>query len=141
MQETRIQSLPQKDSLGKEMATHSNILAWEIPWTEQRSLAGYSPWGSKVRHDLATEQKQENGIAQLMLMQANLSVLGTFKVESLSYDVEIRRDKCFLDKIFSTYWVYWDIIHKLRKIEMTGKERKEKERKTLKYINNPEPKF
>ena len=30
-------------------------------------------------------------------MQANLSVLGTFKVESLSYDVEVRRDKCFLD--------------------------------------------
>ena len=30
--------------LAKEMATHSSILAWEIPWTE-RSLAGYSPWG------------------------------------------------------------------------------------------------
>ena len=28
------------------MATHSSILAWEIPWTEQ-SLAGYSPWGHK----------------------------------------------------------------------------------------------
>ena len=28
------------------MATHSSILAWEIPWTE-RSLAGYSPWGRK----------------------------------------------------------------------------------------------
>ena len=29
----------------KEMATHSSILAWGIPWT--RSLAGYSPWGHK----------------------------------------------------------------------------------------------
>ena len=28
------------------MATHSSILAWEIPWTE--SLAGYSPWGRKL---------------------------------------------------------------------------------------------
>ena len=28
------------------MATHSNILAWKIPWTE-RSLVGYSPWGHK----------------------------------------------------------------------------------------------
>ena len=28
------------------MATHSNILAWETPWTE-RSLVGYSPWGHK----------------------------------------------------------------------------------------------
>ena len=30
----------------QEMATHSSILSWEIPWTE-RSLAGYSPWGRK----------------------------------------------------------------------------------------------
>ena len=29
------------------MATHSSILGWEIPWTEERSLAGYSPWGHK----------------------------------------------------------------------------------------------
>ena len=35
------------------MATHSSILAWEIPW--KRSLVGYSPWGHKrVRHDWAT---------------------------------------------------------------------------------------
>ena len=27
------------------MATHSSILAWKVPWTEKRSLAGYSPWG------------------------------------------------------------------------------------------------
>ena len=32
--------------LEKEMATHSSILAWRIPWTE-RSLKGYSPWGHK----------------------------------------------------------------------------------------------
>ena len=35
MQETRVQSLDQEDALGKEMAIHSNILAWEIPWTEE----------------------------------------------------------------------------------------------------------
>ena len=35
-----------EDPLKKEMATHSSILAGEIPWTE-RSLVGYSPWGSK----------------------------------------------------------------------------------------------
>ena len=29
------------------MATHSNILAWEIPWTEEPGLAGYSPWDCK----------------------------------------------------------------------------------------------
>ena len=35
MQETQIRSLGQKDPLEKEMATHSIILAWEIPWTEE----------------------------------------------------------------------------------------------------------
>ena len=34
MQETRVQSLGREDPLEKEMATHSSILAWEIPWTE-----------------------------------------------------------------------------------------------------------
>ena len=33
-QESWVQSLGQKDSLEKEMATHSSILAWEITWTE-----------------------------------------------------------------------------------------------------------
>ena len=35
MQETQVQSLGQEDSLEKEMATQSNILAWRIPWTEE----------------------------------------------------------------------------------------------------------
>ena len=35
MQETWVQSLGWEDSLEKEMATHSSILAWEIPWTEE----------------------------------------------------------------------------------------------------------
>ena len=35
MQETQVPSLGQKDLLEKEMATHSNILAWKIPWTEE----------------------------------------------------------------------------------------------------------
>ena len=35
MQETRVRSLSWKDPLDKEMATHSSILAWRIPWTEE----------------------------------------------------------------------------------------------------------
>ena len=35
MLESQVQSLGQEDSLEKEMATHSSILAWEIPWTEE----------------------------------------------------------------------------------------------------------
>ena len=42
---TWVQSLDWEDSLEKEMATHSSILAWEIPGTEE--LVGYSPWGCK----------------------------------------------------------------------------------------------
>ena len=34
-QETLVQSLDQEDLLEKEMAIHSSILAWEIPWTEE----------------------------------------------------------------------------------------------------------
>ena len=35
MRETWIQSLGQEDPLEKKIATHSSILAWEIPWTEE----------------------------------------------------------------------------------------------------------
>ena len=45
MRETWVQSLGGEDLLEKEMATHSSILAWKIPWTEEP--VGYSPWGRK----------------------------------------------------------------------------------------------
>ena len=35
MQETRVQSLGWEDVLEKEMVTHSSVLAWRIPWTEE----------------------------------------------------------------------------------------------------------
>ena len=41
VQETQVRSLGGEDPLEKEMATHSSILAWKIPWTE--SLGSYSP--------------------------------------------------------------------------------------------------
>ena len=43
MQETRVQFLGWEDPLEKEMATHSSILAWRIPWTEE--LGGLQPKG------------------------------------------------------------------------------------------------
>ena len=45
MQETRVQSLGQEDLLEKEMATHSSILAWKIPWTED--FGGLQSTGSQ----------------------------------------------------------------------------------------------
>ena len=54
MWKTWVQSLGPEDSLEKEMATHSSILAWRIPW--RRSLVGYiqSMWSQRVGHDWAT---------------------------------------------------------------------------------------
>ena len=53
-QEIQVWSLRQEDSLEKEMAIHSSILAWKSH--EQRSVAGYSPWGCKRdRHHLETK--------------------------------------------------------------------------------------
>ena len=50
MWETRVQSLGREDLLEKEMATHSSILAWKIPWTEEPG--GLQSMGSqRVRHD------------------------------------------------------------------------------------------
>ena len=53
IQEKRVGSLGQEDPLEKEMATHSSILAWKIPWTEE--LGGLQSMGSQiVGHDCAT---------------------------------------------------------------------------------------
>ena len=50
MQETQIQSLGWEDPLEKGMATHSSILAWSIPWTEE--AGGLQSMGSqRVSHD------------------------------------------------------------------------------------------
>ena len=50
MQETWVRSLGQEDPLEKEMATHSSILAWRIPWMEE--LGGLQSTGSqRVGHD------------------------------------------------------------------------------------------
>ena len=49
-QETRVGSLGQEDPLEKEVATHCSILAWEIPWTEERGgLQSMGP--QRVGHD------------------------------------------------------------------------------------------
>ena len=53
MWETWVRSLGREDPLEKEMATHSSILAWRIPWTEEPG--GLQSTGSqRVRHDWAT---------------------------------------------------------------------------------------
>ena len=57
MQDTQVQSLGGEDPLEKEMATHSSILAWKIPWTEKpgglRSMRS-----QRVGHNLMTKQQK-----------------------------------------------------------------------------------
>ena len=53
MQETRVRSLVLEDPLEKEMATHSSILAWKIPWTEEPGWL-LSMGSQRVRHNWAT---------------------------------------------------------------------------------------
>ena len=56
-QETWVQSMGWEDPLEKEMATHSSILAWEIPWTEELEgpVQGVQSMGLQwVRYDSAT---------------------------------------------------------------------------------------
>ena len=50
MQETQVQSLSQEDPLEKTMASHSNILAWTIPWTEEPGKL-QSIGSQRIRHD------------------------------------------------------------------------------------------
>ena len=49
MQDTWVCSLSQEDPLEEEMATHSSILAWEIPWTEDPGGLQFTGW-QRIRH-------------------------------------------------------------------------------------------
>ena len=54
MQEMGVWSLCWEDPLEKETATHSSILAWEIPWSEEPGRLQVT----RIRHDLVTKQQQ-----------------------------------------------------------------------------------
>ena len=57
MQEMWAQPLGQEDLLKDEMTTHSSILAWEIPWTEEPGRLQFMG-SQRVGHDSATKQQQ-----------------------------------------------------------------------------------
>ena len=60
MWETQVQSLDWEDPLEKEMAVHSSILAWRIPWTVKPG--GYSLWGCK---ELDTTERLTHSLIEL----------------------------------------------------------------------------
>ena len=58
MRDIWVRSLGLEDPLEKEMATHSSILAWDFPWTEE--LGGLQSMGSqRVGQDLVTKQQEQ----------------------------------------------------------------------------------
>ena len=59
MRETRVQSLGREDPLEKEMVTHSSILAWRIPWTEEPG--GLQSMGCK-ESDITKQLNNDNYI-------------------------------------------------------------------------------
>ena len=73
MRDTRVQSLGQEDLLQKEMATHSSILAWKIPWMEEPGRL-QSVGSQGVRHDWATK----HSIAHILWKYSEFTVLCCF---------------------------------------------------------------
>ena len=54
----RVALIHVEDPLEEEMATHSSILAWKIPWTEEPGQLQSMGW-QRVRQDLATKPQQK----------------------------------------------------------------------------------
>ena len=76
----RVRSLGHEDPLEEEMATHSSILAWEIPWTEESG--GLQPVGSQsVGLNLATKQQfEEEGCCEHL---SSIHLTSTFQEGTL----------------------------------------------------------
>ena len=115
MQEMQFQSLGQEDPLEKEMATHSSILAWEIPWTEessrlqsivsQKSWTWLSDWTITTTNYLinllsSEGQKAKHG----PLMVKNQSVGTVFLLETLVENQSLAFSSFWGLSTFSAHW-------------------------------------
>ena len=78
-QETQVLSLGQKYSLEKEMETHSNILAWEIPWTEEPGRL-QSIGSQRGGHDCDLACMQHHSLCQFLRMSLFLMTLTDLKL-------------------------------------------------------------
>ena len=85
MQEMWVRSLGQEDSLEKEVATHSSILAWKTLWTEEPDRL-QSMGSQRVGHDLAT--KHQNCLEFFIVYVFYECILCYLKSESISLSVE-----------------------------------------------------
>ena len=92
MQEMQVQSLGQHNPLEEEMATHSSILAWEIPWTEE---PGPAPHGMTKESDTTWRlnnthltSKLHSEALQLGLKHMTLSGVRTVVVGGIQFSPE-----------------------------------------------------
>ena len=99
MRETWVQSLGREDSLEKEMAIHSSVLAWKIPWTQEPG-AGYCPWGRK-ESDM-TERLHFHFLIIQWKQQSQFQRILSFKSKLLTYDKAYR----YFHKIDQEYTFY-----------------------------------
>ena len=102
MQEIQVPSLGPEDPLEKEMATHSSILAWWIPWTEEPGRL-QSRGSQRVWHDLATKPHSHIYCIQLYWP---LSISFTLQHDKLQI-LKVIHVKCW--EIFSTNTINFKI--------------------------------
>ena len=118
--ETQVQSLGQEDPLEKEMATHSHILAWEIPWTEMPG--GLQSKGlQRVGHDLVTKQQQQQqhcrdycwsgNVARFWSMGCNGKSLGS--LERLSSWLKEQRKNKTSSSLFPSWLLKFSMISRV----------------------------
>ena len=92
MQETWVQSLGWEDPLEKKMATHSSILAWEIPWMEEPGWL-QSMGSQRVRHDWTTSLLDDL-CTPYFEKQWSIGYLLSQMLWDLFYDCIMHFDKC-----------------------------------------------
>ena len=120
MRETWVQSLGWEDLLEKEMATHSSILAWKIPWTEEPGRL-QSMGSQRVGHNWATS------LSLLDSMEIKLAIL---KESNPEYSLERRMLKLKLQYFGHLMWR----TDSLEKTLMLGKIEGRETLKALKWI-------
>ena len=79
MQEMQFQSLDQEDPLKEEMATHSSILAWRIPWTEKPGRLRYI-WSKRIRHNWSDLVHTRTGLLDVLSVDAQEGPVKNAKV-------------------------------------------------------------
>ena len=87
-QETQFRSLGQEDPLKEGMATHSSILAWRIPWTEEPSTLQFMG-SQRVGHDWVTKHRYKS------------------KIYSINVDIDFNVQTVFLIKFWNCMYIHY----------------------------------